>query len=348
MEGCFRTNRGLFEPLVMFFGLTNSPATFQTMMNDIFQDLISKGVVCVYLDDILIFTETMEEHDRVTRLVLERLRQYKLYLRHDKCEFARTKIEYLGLIISHGQAEMDPVKIAGVAEWPTPSSKKEVQSFLGFTNFYVASSRDSLTLPGRCLTSPGTTPIGIGETRRAPPLRQSEKRVVSAPILMFSDDSRPFRVEADSSDFATGAVLSQQSPTDNMWHPVAYYSKSLNAVECNYEIHDKEMLAIIRALEDWRHFLEGARHKFEIHTDHKNLEHFMTAKKLNRRQARWSLYLSRFNFDMHHHPGRTMGSLTHCHTGLTMVRGGETMTNYLSSVRNSSQLMQYVPSPDYH
>jgi hypothetical protein len=131
-----RTNRGLFEPLVMFFGLTNSPATFQTMMNDIFQDLISEGVVCVYLDDILIFTETMEEHDRVTRLVLERLQQYKLYLCHDKCEFARTKIEYLGLIISHGQAEMDPVKIAGVAEWPTPDSKKEVQSFLGFTNFY--------------------------------------------------------------------------------------------------------------------------------------------------------------------------------------------------------------------
>src|SRR5882757_9862388 len=93
------------------FSNTNSPATFQTMMNKIFQDLISEGVVCVYLDDILIFTETMEEHDWVTLLVLERLRQYKLYLRHDKCEFAQTKIEYLGLIISHGQAEMDPVKI---------------------------------------------------------------------------------------------------------------------------------------------------------------------------------------------------------------------------------------------
>jgi hypothetical protein len=114
-------------------------------------------------------------------------------------------------------------------------------------------------------------------------------------------------VEADSSDFATGAVLSQQSPSDNMWHPVAYYSKSLNAVECNYEIHNKEMLAIIRALEDWRHFLEGAHHKFEIWTDHKNLEYFMSAKKLNCRQARWSLYLSRFNFDMHHCPGRSMG-----------------------------------------
>src|ERR1700723_4079869 len=112
-KAAFRTNHGLFEPLVMFFGLTNSPATFQTMMNDIFQDLISEGVVCVYLDDILIFTESMEEHNRITHLVLERLREYKLYLRHDKCEFAQTKIEYLGLIILHRQAEMDPVKIAG-------------------------------------------------------------------------------------------------------------------------------------------------------------------------------------------------------------------------------------------
>src|ERR1700719_1638470 len=124
---------------------------------------------------------------------------------------------------------------------------------------------------------------------------------------MFPDETRPFRVEADSSDFATGAVLSQQSLEDDKRHPIAYYSKSLNVVERNYEIHDKEMLAVIRALEEWRHFLEGARHKFEIWTDHKNLEYFMSAKKLNRRQARWSLYLSRFDFSMHHRPGRSMG-----------------------------------------
>ena len=100
-------------------------------------------------------------------------------------------------------------------------------------------------------------------------------------------------MEADSSNFATRAVLSQQSP-------VTYYSKSLSAVERNYKIHDKEMLAVIRALEDWCHFLEGAHHEVEIWMDHKNLEYFMSAKKLNRCQARWSLYLSRFNFSMHH------------------------------------------------
>jgi len=131
--------------------------------------------------------------------------------------------------------------------------------------------------------------------------------VTTAPVLMSSQDSEPFWVEADSSNFATGAVLSQQSTADGKWHPVAFYSKSLSSVEQNYEIYDKEMLAIIRALEEWRHFLEGATHPVETWTDHKNLKYFMTAKKLNRRQARWSLHLARFDFLLHHRPGRTMG-----------------------------------------
>jgi len=124
---------------------------------------------------------------------------------------------------------------------------------------------------------------------------------------MSPQDSEPFRVEADSSDFATGAVLSQQSTADRKWYPVAFYSKSLSSVERNYQIHDKEMLVIICALEEWRHFLEGATHSVEIWTDHNNLEYFMTAKKLNRRQACWSLHLARFNFLLHHCPRRTMG-----------------------------------------
>jgi len=109
--------------------------------------------------------------------------------------------------------------------------------------------------------------------------------VTTAPVLVSPQELDPFRIEGDSSDFTTGAVLSQQSPTDGKWHPVAFYSKSLSSVEQNYEIHDKEMLAIIRALEEWRHFLEGATHPVEIWTDHKNLKYFMTAKKLNRCQA---------------------------------------------------------------
>ena len=132
----FRTNHGLFEPLVMYFGLTNSPVTFQAMMNEIFKDLITEGVVSVYLDDILVFTHSLEEHCWVTRIVLERMREHHLYLWHEKCEFEKTCIEYLSVIISYNKVEMDPIKIAGIAEWPTPTNKKEVQSFIRFTNFY--------------------------------------------------------------------------------------------------------------------------------------------------------------------------------------------------------------------
>jgi len=126
----------------MFFGLTNSPATFQTMMDNIFEDLISEGVAVVYLDDILIFTETLEEYRKITRHILELLKKHKLYLCPDKCEFEKTTIEYLGVIISHNSVTMDPVKIAGITEWPAPTNKKEVQSFLGFTNFYRRFIRD--------------------------------------------------------------------------------------------------------------------------------------------------------------------------------------------------------------
>jgi hypothetical protein len=131
--------------------------------------------------------------------------------------------------------------------------------------------------------------------------------VTSAPVLVLPNDDLPFRLEADSSGIATGVVLSQQQVDDNTWHPVTFLSKALNPVERNYEIHDTKMLAIIRGLEEWRHYLEGARHPVEIWTDHKNLEYFQVAQKLNRRQARWLLYLSRFDFTLHHKPGRSMG-----------------------------------------
>ena len=128
-----------------------------------------------------------------------------------------------------------------------------------------------------------------------------KKSITVALALISPDSTSPFRIEADSSDFATGAVLSQVCPTDGKWHPVAFFSKSLSPVERNYEIHNKEMLAIIRTLQEWRHFVEGAEHQFEIWTDHKNLEYFMSAKQLNWRQARWSLYLARFTCICHYY-----------------------------------------------
>jgi len=306
-KAAFQTNRGLFEPLVMYFGLTNSPATFQMMMDDIFEELISEGNVVVYLDDILIFTDDLEQHRALERRVLELMRKHKLYLKPEKCEFQKTTIEYLGVIISHNRVSMDPVKIAGVQEWPAPTNKKEVQSFLGFTNFYRRFIK-GFSEHARPLFDLTRNDIkwnwGPAEQSAFDQLKQS---VTAAPVLISPDSTSPFRIEADSSDFATGAVLSQVCPTDGKWHPVAFFSKSLSPVERNYEIHDKEMLAIIRALQEWRHFVEGAEHQFEIWTDHKNLEYFMSAKQLNRRQARWSLYLARFDFLLHHKPGKSMG-----------------------------------------
>jgi len=126
------------------------------------------------------------------------------------------------------------------------------------------------------------------------------------PVLAIPDIDREMRVEADTLDYATGGVLSLKGE-DGKWRSVAFISKSLNTTERNYKIHNKEMLAVIRCLEMWRHYLEGAKLEFEIWTDHKNLQYFMASQKLNRRQVRWALYLSRFSFTLKHVPGKSMG-----------------------------------------
>src|SRR5258708_803942 len=125
-------------------------------------------------------------------------------------------------------------------------------------------------------------------------------------MLTFPSKSGPFCLECDASNFAMGAVLLQQQE-DGLFHPIGFMSKSFSEMERNYQIHNKEMLVIMCALEEWRHFLKGSDQKFEIHMDHKNLSYFREAHKLNRHQARWSLYLSRFDFILTHKPRRQMG-----------------------------------------
>jgi len=306
-KAAFHTNHSLFEPLVMFFGMTNSPATFQTMMNDIFRTLIAEEIIVVYLDDILIFTRTEEEHKRAVWRVLEVLAEHKLFLCPEKCEFHWKEIEYLGLVISENKVAMDPVRVAGVCDWPTLENWTDVQAFIGFVNFYRHFIQDFSTIARPLFDLTCSDQAWNWDTKEQEAFEGLKMAVTTAPVLISPQDSEPFRIEADSSDFASGAVLSQRLPGEEKWHPVAFYSKSLSPVERNYEIHDKEMLAIIRALEEWRHFLEGARHPVEIWTDHKNLEYFMTAKKLNCRQACWSLYLARFDFKLTHCPGCCMG-----------------------------------------
>lgn len=135
-KAAFVTNCGLYESRVMFFGLTNSPATFQSLMNTIFADLVAEGKVAVYLNDILIWSNNLTEHRKLVHKVLSRLAQYNLYLRPEKCEFKKSEIEYLGLIIRAGEVAMDPIKVKAVTEWPTPKSLKELRGFIGFANFY--------------------------------------------------------------------------------------------------------------------------------------------------------------------------------------------------------------------
>src|ERR1700709_2593277 len=280
-KAAFRTNQGLFEPLVMYFGLTNSPATFPTMMNDIFQDLIMSGNVMVYLADILIAHSDLSQHHELVREVLRRLWEHKLYLRPEKCEFKRLSIEYLGVIILHNHVEMDPVKEAGVYASPPPVNKKDVQQFIGFTNFYWRFIWDfsDIARPLFDLTAKGK--VWAWTEREVSAFQSLKDTVTSDPVLILPDESRMYRLEADSSNFASGAILSQES-SDSKWHPMVLFSKSFSPVQCNYTIHDKEMLAIVRSLEEWGHFLEGSQLLVEIWTDHKNLEYFQKSQNPNR------------------------------------------------------------------
>ena len=255
------------------------------------------------MDDILIFTDDLATHQLITQQVLTILQKNNLFLKPEKCFFEALEVEYLGVIVSQGSIKMDPKKIEALRDWPTPRCKKHVQQFLGFVNFYRRFVRDFAKTARPLNRLCGSLPWSwtFEENDAFTSLRNS---VTSGPILAIPLDNAPFRIESDSSGFATGAVLSQLQ--DDFWRPIAFYSKSLNDVERNYDIHDRELLSIMRALSEWRKYLHGSPTPFEIFSDHKNLQYFMKNQKLNRRQARWSLELSEFNFNLIHKPGSSM------------------------------------------
>src|SRR5882724_4563692 len=241
----FQTNQGLFKPLVMFFGLTNSPVTFRMMMNNIFRELIDKGVVVIYMDDILIFGgQTKEEHHTIVVRVLDILCRHRLYLKAEKCTFRQSMVEYLGLILSEGRVEMDPVKVAGVRDWLTPRNVTKVQSFIGFVNFYWQFIQDFLHVakPLHQLTKKGEMWRWARDEQKA--FEELKRLITSTPILIQPDQIVYFRLETDTSGYATGAVLSQLCE-DDRWHPVGFTSKSLSSAERNYEIHDIELRSVI-------------------------------------------------------------------------------------------------------
>jgi hypothetical protein len=291
------------EPTVMGFGMTNSPATFQALMNSVFADLIAIGVVAVYMDDILIYTPTIAEHRKIVHEVLKRLQDHDLYLKPEKCEFKKQEIEYLGMIIHPGEVCMDPGKVSAVWDWPTPTTLRDVRAFIGFSNFYRRFIKDfsSIARPLHDLTKKDMPWQWHMEQQHA--FDTLKEKFCQEPILKVYDPNLETRVEVDASGFATGGVLSQKYP-DGLWHPIAYCLSSMSKEERNYEIYDQEMLGCIHALEDWRHYLEGI--SFEIVTDHKNIEWWASMRDLNRRQARWTLYLSHFSFKITYRKGELM------------------------------------------
>jgi len=249
-----------------------------------------------------IYSQTKKEHREHVRQVVARLRDAGLQIDINKCEFETTRTKYLGLIITLEGIEMDSDKVTAISSWLPPSSVRDLQKFLGFANFYRRFIRNfsQLCRPLNDLLKKGTP----WQWERAHQQAFESLKVAfsTAPTLAFFDYNRKTILETDASDWASGGVLSQIDDEGRL-RPVAYFSSKHSTSECNYEIYDKELLAIIKSLEEWRPELQGTQEPFEIITDHKNLEYFTTTKALNQRQVRWSEFLSGFNFRIVYRPG---------------------------------------------
>ncbi|KAL0154021.1 hypothetical protein M9458_050680 [Cirrhinus mrigala] len=299
----FSTTSGHYEYRVMPFGLANSPSYFQAFINEVFRDMLNRWVI-VYIDDILIYSDSYSEHVQHVRAVLQRLVQHQLYAKQEKCEFHQQSISFLGYIVSPEGVAMDESKVTAVRDWPRPKTLKELQRFLGFSNFYRRFIRSFSSV-----ASPLTSMIKKGDTRLSwspvaiQAFEELRRRFTTAPILHHPDPNRPFLVEVDASSTGVGAVLSQRQGLPPKTVPCAFYSHKLSPAERNYDVGNRELLAIKLALEEWRHWLEGACHPFTILTDHRNLEYLRSAKVLNHRQARWSLFFTRFHFEITYRPG---------------------------------------------
>jgi len=289
----FRTRYGSYERLVMPFGLTNAPAAFQRFVNTIFADMLDVCVV-VYLDDILIYSEDMESHQQHVREVLHRLRLHGLFAKPEKCEFHSDSVEYLGYCLSPDGLTMSPDKIQTISDWPEPRKVKDIQSFLGFANFYrrFIFNYSDIVVPLTQLTRKDAPWNFSKDCRRS--FNALKHAFTTAPILTHFIPDTPIIVETDASDYAVAGILSITC-ADGEIRPVAYYSRTLTAPELNYDTHDKELLAIFEAFRNWRHYLEGSASPIDVVMDHKNLEYFSTSKVLSRRQARWSEFLSQYN-----------------------------------------------------
>ena len=290
----FRTQFGLYEYVVMPFGLTNAPATFNRLMERIFQK--HRAYTGVFFDDIIIHSQTLQEHKEHLRAVFQELRANKLFVNEKKSEFFMKEIKYLGHIISKEGIRMDPDKLRVINEWPIPRNLHELRSFIGMCSYYRRFIEKFSVIAGPLhdLTKKRVPFHWTAKEHQA--FVKLKEKLMSQPVLVLPDLKKPFEVYCDASGDSIGAVLTQDG------HPTAYESRRLHDQEKNLGIYEKELLAVIHALDSWKHYLLGTA--FVIHTDHQSIKYFMTQTKLSEKQMRWANFLSQFHFHFAHIPGK--------------------------------------------
>jgi hypothetical protein len=301
----FQTKFGLFEYKVIPFGLKNAPSHFQSVMNSIFSDLIGNGLV-VYIDDLLIYTKDPIRHRELVTLVLERLQAHGFIVSLSKCRFEQPEVEFLGHMVSQAGLRMIGDKVSAVKAFPDPRNLKQLQSWLGLTNYYRAfiPKYSELTLPLVSLLKKDAPFIWSGVCRKA--MSKMKEEFSDGRVLRHPDQSAAFYLECDASDFAIGGALHQLDQETGLLRPVGFFNRKFTPAEINYPIYDKELLAIKDGLLHWRHLLVDADPPVTVFSDHRNLTFFKSSQKLSRRQARWQEVLADFNFRIQYRPGPEM------------------------------------------
>ena len=295
----FRTRYGLFEFCVVPFGLTGAPATFMKWMQQLFHHLLDKSVV-VFLDDILIYSKTEEEHQEHLRQVLEILKKNGLYAKAPKCQLFKRSVNFLGHVLDERGLSMERDKVRAIQEWPQPKNRKEILSFLGLAGYYrrFVKNFSQLSLKLTELLKNEAEWNWSVEVEQS--FQALKRTITTAPVLRSPDLSKPFVVTTDASGFATGAELSQEF--EGQLQPIAFMSKKLSPAERNYPVHEQELLAVIQAIREWKCYLDGRR--FTVNTDHKSLIYLQKQPHLSSRQTRWVEFLAQFDFDMQYKSGK--------------------------------------------
>jgi len=294
----FRTPIGAFEFLVLPFGLSNAPAAFMRMMDGIFP-AYARDYVTTYIDDLLVFSKSEEDHAAHLREVLQTLRENKLYAKKSKCEFGVEEVEFLGHVINSEGVSADPEKLKTVANWPVPVSVAQVQSFMGMVNYFQRFIHKFSEIAAPLTDLLKKKANFVWETPQQNAFNTLKQALITPPVLRLFDPALPTILQTDASGIAVAGVLLQDD--GNGCRPVGYVSRKLNGAETRYTVQEKEMLAIMFCLKKWRSYLLGLH--FEIKTDHRALEHLKTAKDPTNRVARWFDELSDYHFDIHYEKG---------------------------------------------